>query len=934
MPHRANEKDKALAALTPPSADWRASASRPGGTPASDRFVPGRVFAARYRMVNRLGSSGMGEVWQADDLVLHTPVALKLIHSTTPAARERILDEVRVARQITHPALCRVFDLGEADEEIFYSMELIEGEDLAHLVRRAGHLPSERVVEIGQQLCAGLSAAHARGVLHRDLKPANVLVDRNGAVHITDFGMAAFRQEQVARAEGITSDYLAPEQLSSGGALSERTDVYAVGLILYELVVGQRPPLERSSRTTAVPKPSSLVPDVDRALEHAILKALAANPDNRPASASELAQLLTTAPPASSRWLWPWLGGAAAVIIAGMLLPTFLSRPERPLTEHDTIVLADFSNTTGEPVFDGALKVALAVALEQSPFLKVFPDERMRETLRLMQRPPDERVTRIIAREIAQRERLKALIAGSIDSIGSHYVLALEAVNASTGDVMAREQIEVPSKEQVLSSLGETAAKLREKLGESLSSVQRFAAPLPRATTASLDALHAYALALDQGTLNLRPEAVPHLQRAIELDPNFAMAHALLSAVYANIGRSADAPDFARKAFELRNRTSEREAFFISWRYYIDAKQSWDKALDLAESWTTTYPREAFAFNSLGLASVMFGQYERGLAAYREAIRVDPRFAPPYSNAVAALLALNRVDEAKSVFAQAAKNGVASNALRRADYRVAFLDKDDAAMRGALDRLRQTQGPYIAFYLDARAHAFGGRLREAHDLFQAGIQTALQDDFVDLASEWMVEDAEAHAVVGRCDEARREASAGLARARNKGSLERAGRVLALCGDSSQAATVSQELGSRFREATMTTRVHLPLIAAGEAFQRNDNPRTIALLKPLAPYDHVPGAELWSPYLRGQAYLRLKDGQSAAVQFDAILASRGQEPESPLHALAYLGRARAAVLTGETDVARKAYAAFLSEWQHADPDLQPLVEARREQASLN
>ena len=886
-------------------------------------------------MVNRLGSSGMGEVWRADDLVLNAPVALKLIHASTPAAREHVLDEVRLARQITHPALCRVFDLGESEDEIFYSMELIEGEALARLARRAGHLPSERVVEIGQQLCAGLAAAHERGVLHRDLKPANVLVDRNGSVHVTDFGMAAFRQEQIASAEPVTSDYLAPEQLTSGQIVSERTDVYAIGLILYELLVGQRPPIERErrGRSASPPKPSTLVPDVDRGLEHAILKALAPNPADRPASAAELAQLLTAAPPASSKWIWAWLGGAAAVIVAGLLAPMFLSRPERPLTDHDTIVLADFTNTTGEPVFDGALKVALAVALEQSPFLKVFPDERMRETLRLMQRPPEERVSRIIAREVAQRERLKALIAGSIDSIGSHYVLALEAVNASTGDIMAREQVEVPAKEQVLSSLGTTAARLRETLGESLSSVQRFDAPLPRATTASLDALHAYALALDQGTLNLRPEAVPHLRRAIELDPNFAMAYALLSAVYANVGRSADAPDLALRAFELRNRTSERESFFISWRYYIDAKQSWDKALDLAESWTTTYPREAFAFNSLGLASVMFGQYERGLTAYREAIRLDPRFIAPYSNAVAALLALNRVDEAKTFFDQAAKAGIESNALRRAMYRVAFLNKDQAAMTQALDRLRQTQGAYIAFYLEARALAFGGRLHEAHELFQRAIQASMQDNLTDLASEWMVEDAESHAVVGRCDEARREASDGLALARNKGSLERAGRVLALCGDA-QAANVAQELGSRFREATMTTRVHLPLIAAGEAFRRGDSGRMLTLLQPVAPYDHVPGAELWSRYLRGQAYLRMKDGQASAVQFDAILANRGQEPESPLHTLAQLGRARAAVLTGDTDTARKAYAAFLSEWQRADSDLEPLLEARREQASLN
>ena len=289
-----------------------------------------------------------------------------------------------------------------------------------------------------------------------------------------------------------------------------------------------------------------------------------------------------------------------------------LAAPAVPaLTGQDTIVLADFLNTTGEPVFDGALKVALAVALEQSPFLKVFSDDRVRETLRLMQRPPDTPVTRAVAREVAQREQLKALIAGSIGNLGSHYVLALEAVNAATGDVMAREQVEVSAKEQVLTSLGATASRLRGKLGESLASIQKFDVPLPRATTPSLEALHAYSLALDEGRFTPRAEAIPHLKRAIEIDPTFAMAHAVLSAVYYNTGHSALAPAFSARAFELRNRVSERERFFISWRYYLDAIQAWDQALALAESWTASYPREAFAFNSLGLASAAFGQHER-----------------------------------------------------------------------------------------------------------------------------------------------------------------------------------------------------------------------------------------------------------------------------------------------------------------------------------
>ena len=291
-----------------------------------------------------------------------------------------------------------------------------------------------------------------------------------------------------------------------------------------------------------------------------------------------------------------WLAGAAVVVglVAAAAIFVWTRPAGAALTARDTIILADFLNTTGDPVFDSTLKVALAVALEQSPFLKVFPDERAREDLRLMQRSPSEGITRALARQIAQREQLKALVAGSIASLGRHYVVGLEAVNAESGDVMAREQVEVASKEEVLTSLGAAVSRLRRKLGESLASIQRYDVPLPQATTPSLEALQAYALALDQGRINNQQlEAIPHLKRAIELDPNFALALAQLSGTYANTWQSALAPEWSRKAFELRDRVSERERYFISWRYYRDATQAWDKALELARSWTAAYPRES-----------------------------------------------------------------------------------------------------------------------------------------------------------------------------------------------------------------------------------------------------------------------------------------------------------------------------------------------------
>ena len=661
-------------AITPPSTPSRAPTD-------AARYLPGHVLAGRYRMIARLGKGGMGEVWRADDLVLETQVALKLIYSADPEARKVILDEVRLARQITHPAICRVFDVGEGPGEVFYSMELVHGEDLATLVRRMGRLPAEKVIDIGQQLCDGLAAAHAQGILHRDLKPANVLIDEDGLVRITDFGIAITLDAANNATLIGTPRYMAPEQLASGTPLSERTDIYAVGLILYELLVGRPAYDVRPDAQRQPPKPSALVSDVDPALERAIVKAISHDPRNRPASVLDLSRLAELAGRHGDRQ--SRYGRQARSPRRSWPLRSFLL-PERvaTLTEQDTIILADFQNTTGEPVFDGALKVALAVALEQSPFLKVYPDDRVRETLRLMQRPTDERLTREIAREIARREQLKALVAGSIASLGTHYVLALEAIDAESGEVLAREQVEVPAKEQVLGLLGSTTSKLREKLGESLSLIQRFDAPLAQATTGSLDALHAYSLALDQGRMNPRLEALPHLQRAIELDPNFAMALALLSGVYANNGRSAEAPAYSKKAFDLRDRVSERERFFISWRYYIDAEQAWDKALDLGLSWTKTYPREAFAFNSLGIASAAFGQHEQAIAALQEAMRLDSKFAPPRTNLAGSLIALNRYDQANALVREAIDRGGESPGIRRTAYRLAFL-RNDAQAFGA-----------------------------------------------------------------------------------------------------------------------------------------------------------------------------------------------------------------------------------------------------------
>ena len=898
-----------------------------------DPFHPGALFAGRYRLIARIGRGGMGDVWRADDLVLETPVALKIIHSTGPDARARILNEVRLARQITHPSVCRVFDVGEGGGRVFLSMELVQGEDLATRLKRVGRLPSKDVVEIARQLCDGLAAAHAQGVLHRDLKPANVLISDGDRVRITDFGIAT-------TGDGTTEDpagslwYMAPEQLTPNATLSERTDLYALGVVLYELAVGQHPWRQPGTGSTA-PKPSTLAPGLDARLERVIMRAIAADPRDRPASAREMAASLPGAAPAArwGRWGFAAVAAGSAAAVLALVMSLYFSRSTVALTGQDTIVLADFANATGDPVFDGALKVALAVALEQSPFLKVFPDSGIRDALQLMDRPQDEAITRSVAREIAQREQLKAFLAGSIAALGKNYVLSLEAVNAATGDVMAREQAEAGSKEDVLAALGDAAARLRGRLGESLASIQQFDVPLARATTSSLEALQAYSRALDEGTANPRMEALPHLQRAIAFDPDFALAHAMTATVYANTGRTSLAPEFALKAFELRERVSERERFFITFRYHRDATQNWAEALALTKVWTTTYPRESFAFNSLGAALSRFGQYEQAITPFSESIRLDPRFTAPYSNLAVAYLALNRMDDAKKVLQQAEERTITSSPIRRAAYLLAFLAGDTSAMARVFNASVGVGQTNAAYGWQAHTSAFSGRVGQAHEHFRLGIELAAQGGFDEVAAQLALEDAEVHALVGQCADARTEVAGGLAASRDNFALERASRVLAFCGRRTDAVDLQRELGERFPDATLTQRVSMPLTTATLAMTQGDTARVLEALEPLRPYDRTQKGEFWPAYLRGLAHLGRKDGRAAGAEFQSILDHRGEYPNAPLYPLAQLGAARSAMLLGDTATARAAYDAFFSLWNGADADLAPLVAARREAARI-
>ena len=850
-------------------------------------LAPGTLFGGRFRIIRWLGSSASGEVWQADDLVLQSAVALKIIRSDTADDRERILTEARLARQITHPAVRRVFDVGEFDGRAFCSMELIEGEDLRALLRRVGRLPAEKVRAIGLQLCDALAAAHAEGVLHRDVALENILIGHDGAVRMTDFGIR-----------------------NQGGPFSEAADLQALGAVLYELLVGVPPSMGTRRQT----KPSAVVPDVDRALERTILRLLQPAFRRRPQPATDVrAQLSGVAAPDDPSWGPAWIAGGlgvAAVLVVGAvaLFPYLRPSAVAPLSDQDTILLADVLNSTGDAVFDGALEVALAVALEQSPFLRVIPEERVRETLQLMQLPPDARVTRELAPDVAQREQARAFVAASIGPLGTNYVISLEAVEAASGDVMAREQVEAAGKEDVLTALGAAVSRLRERLGESLTLVERFDVPLARATTPSLEALRAYSQALDGGRLNPRAEAIAPLRRAIELDPDFAMAHALLSGVYANTGRFADAPAHARRAFELRDRVSERERFFISWRYYLDAEQAWDKALTLARAWTATYPREAFAFNSLALSSSAVGDRQSALAALREAIRLDPKFVPSQRNLVGNLIAVNRFAEASAALDEVMAGGINVTGTRFASFVLSTLGARSAP---------PIPDPDWTVTWEARAAAAAGRFAEAQASYARAIAHASSRDLRDLAAQWSMESAELHALAGECAPARGRIGEGLQFGRDNFTLERANRALALCGDAGGVARLTSELANRYPDATLTHRLQIPLARAVLNLRGGDPARAIDDLDTVRPLDHAPSAEFWPIYIRAQAYLEQGNGRAALEQFEQITSRRGEAPLSPLYALAHLGQARAHEALGEGEAAQESTRQFRALWGNAD-----------------
>jgi len=922
-----------------------------------------------YRIVEKIGAGGMGEVYRARDEHLSRDVAIKVLPPGTlsdASARKHFHKEALVLSQLNHPNIATIHDFNTEQGVDFLVMEYIPGITLSEKVA-AGALPEKEVLRLGVQLAEGLAAAHEHGVVHRDLKPGNLRITSDGRLKILDFGLAKLWHPVTATAttESLsdtqtmagTLPYMAPEQLL-GGEIDARSDLHAAGLALYEMATGRYPfaEAERSQLIGAILKrpprpPTVLNPNLSPKFEWIIGKCLEKEPENRYQSAKELAidlrSLLTTSTvkvaevPVAGRRFWKVVVSASLMLVAVAIAGTLYLRLHQAtthLTEKDTIVLSDFTNTTGDSVFDDTLKQGLSVQLEQSPFLALVSERRVNEILKLMGRPAGDRLTPEVTHEVCQRTGSKAMLTGSIAGLGSQYVIGLKAVNCNTGDVLAEAQEQAAGKEAVLKALDSAAVNLRGKLGESLSSVQKYTTPVEEATTPSLEALKAYSLGRKTQNAKGGTVALPFFKRAVDLDPNFAMAYASMGMDYFSFNEVGRGAENARKAYELREKVSERERFYIEGHYYLTATGELEKAAQTFELWQQTYPRDDLAYQSLGFVSVDLGNWEKALEGFEAALHLEPTNGVNYGNLGVAYMALNRLDEAEAVFKQAEGRKLEHEFLLQNRYWLTFLKGNVSQMTqlaanakgkpGAEDLLLATQADTEGWY---------GKLKNARELTRRAMDLAQHNEAKETAAGYQASAALREVESGNREQARAGANAALKLAPNRDVRAIAALALARASDTAGAEKLAAELDKRFPLDTLVQRYWLPTIRAGVALERKDPNRAVELLNLASSIELSQPTNLTVSlcpvYLRGEAYLMLHDGKRAAAEFQKFIDHRGVVINFPWGALAGLGLSRAYAMLGDTAKARAAYQDFFTVWRDSDPDVPVLREAHAEYDEL-
>jgi eukaryotic-like serine/threonine-protein kinase len=940
---------------------------------------------SHYRILEKIGAGGMGVVYKGEDTRLNRAVALKFLPENIaqdPQALERFRREAQATSALNHPNICTIYDVGEQDGVPFMAMEFIDGETLRHHLA-SKPVPTEEILELSIQIADALDAAHAQGIIHRDIKPGNIFVTKRGQAKVLDFGLAKFVHKEVgvvgahssqeALSEPVsmvgvisgTPSYMSPEQVR-GDDLDARTDLFGLGLLMYEMATGQQAFGGKSGGAiieavlARSPAPArNFNAELPPKLEEIINKLLEKDRDQRYQSASAVredlrlvrrefetghtATVFIAQPPAATprrRYTRMLVAGgvvlATALAIGGWL---YTARRAHALSETDTIVLADFTNKTGDPVFDDTLQQGLSVQLEQSPFLSLVSAGVVRRTMQLMGQPPEARLTATLARDVCQRTGSKAYVAGSIANLGNQYVIGLSAVNCATGDSLVREQVQAAGKEEVLDALGHAASGMREKLGESLSTVEKLDTPIEQATTPSIEALQAYSLARKALTGADYTPSIPLFERAIRLDPNFAMAYASLGTVYHNLNEANLSAENTQKAYELRGRVSERERFYIESHYEHMVTGDLEKAAQVYELWAQTYPRDSIPPNNLGDIYQTLGQHEKALAEFQS--RLSSADGLTYSNRAVSYIRLNRLDEAEAVVKEARAKNLDSPDLRVYDYEFAFLHNDPKKMAEAVEAAAGKRGEEGTFlYLAASTAAYSGQLSKARELSRRAVASAARDQEKEREANFEAAAAIWEALFGNAEEARRQATTALAVSNSRDAESIASLSLALAGDSSRAESLATDLGKRFPEDTIVQLNYLPAIQAQLALNSKDSAGAVERLQSSLSYElGIAGSSsfsmnLFPVYVRGQAYLASGQGAQAAIEFQKIIDSRGIVLNEPIGALAYLGLARSYALQGDVAKGRASYEQFFRLWKDADPDIPVLRQARSELQKLS